>query len=492
MGWHERHRIYIIGAGIAGVSICKELKSKGIFGKVVAFLDDDPAKIGKLIDSVPVIGPLDHISGLINPNPDDEAVIAIPSGTKDQLKRIYSYLKQARFSRIKIIPRISQILEDEAHLIQTREVNPQDLLIRTPHKVNLKQSISYLRNKRVLITGAGGSIGSELSRQLLSAGAQRLYLFGHGENSIYEITRELKLLQEEGVGEKATIVPVLGELQDSDFVSFIINRLKADAVFHTAAHKHVPLLEENPVEAIKNNVFGTRNLVLACLKAEISRFVLISTDKAVEPCNVYGVSKFLAEEIVLEQNKRGRHFMIVRFGNVLGSRGSIVPLFQDQIKKGGPVTVTSPEIARYFMTIPEAASLVLKAAGLDLPTDLLVLDMGQPVNIKELAEKIITFYGFEPERDIKIDIVGLRPGEKMHEKLFAEYEEASPSPFENIMQIRRSEVLKVSLDDLLTQLRPICFLDKANPEAFRNRQLLKNVLSQTIPYYKAGNYEPPY
>ena len=205
---------------------------------------------------------------------------------------------------------------------------------------------------RVLVTGAGGSIGSELCRQLLEGGAERLYLFGHGENSIYEIQRELHLLQEEGVGQKATIVPIIGEMQDRDYLHFILPRTKANVVFHTAAHKHVPLMEANPVEAVKNNVFGTKNIVDASRKAGVERFVLISTDKAVEPSSVYGASKLLAEEIVLREGKGGRHFLVVRFGNVLGSRGSILPLFRRQILKGGPVTVTHPDMRRFFMTIP--------------------------------------------------------------------------------------------------------------------------------------------
>ena len=234
------------------------------------------------------------------------------------------------------MPRLSQVLDAGAHLIQAREIDPEDFLARNPVKVDLRTSLAYVRGRRVLVTGAGGSIGSELCRQLLEGGAERLYLFGHGENSLYEIERELRLLQEEGVGERATIVPILGEIQDREYMAFILRRTRAAVVFHTAAHKHVPLLEGNPIEAVKNNVFGTRNVVDASLKAGVERFVLISTDKAVEPAGVYGASKLLAEEIVLREGRKGRHFLVVRFGNVLGSRGSILPLFRQADPEGRP------------------------------------------------------------------------------------------------------------------------------------------------------------
>ena len=336
MADESRNTIYLVGAGFTGTTIAAEILAKRIFGHVVAFLDDDPAKIGRRIDGIPVLGPIDAAAQVIKTTPADEAIIAIPSATREQLARIFAILRRARFARIRIVPGIAQILDGEAHLIQAREIDPEDFLARSPVRVNLRSSLSYVRGKRVLVTGAGGSIGSELCRQLLEGGAERLYLFGHGENSIYEIQRELHLLQEEGVGQKATIVPIIGEMQDRDYLHFILPRTKANVVFHTAAHKHVPLMEANPVEAVKNNVFGTRNIVDASKKGGVERFVLISTDKAVEPSSVYGASKLLAEEIVLREGKNGRHFLVVRFGNVLGSRGSILPLFRRQILKGGP------------------------------------------------------------------------------------------------------------------------------------------------------------
>jgi FlaA1/EpsC-like NDP-sugar epimerase len=412
-------------------------------------------------------------------NPADEAIIAIPNASREFLKELYIILKKAGFQQIRILPGISQIIEGDAHLIQTRSIDLQDLLGRNPVTINLKQSLSYLRGKRVLVTGAGGSIGSELCRQLLSGGAARLYLLGHGENSIYQIDRELRLLQEEGVGEKAAIVPVIGDLKDSDYVDYILSQLKADAVFHTAAYKHVPMMEENPVAAIENNVLGTENLIKAAVKNGVKRFVHISTDKAVEPVSVYGISKYLCEQMVLDAaSKGGPNFVVVRFGNVLGSRGSIVPLFQQQIEKGGPVTVTHPDVRRFFMTISEACSLVLKTGGVGESGSLYILDMGEPVRIRDLAEQLIRFQGYEPESEIKIEYIGLRPGERLDECLWAKDEEPSETEYSRILRINKKKPLSFDLKKLVEQLRPVCKFDAANPTAYRSVELLKKILKE--------------
>jgi FlaA1/EpsC-like NDP-sugar epimerase len=439
-----------------------------------------------------VLGPIEAAAQALRTTPADEAIIAIPSATHEQLARIYAILRRAKFARIRIVPRISQILDGEAHLIQAREVDPEDFLARSPVRVNLRKSLSYVRAKRVLVTGAGGSIGSELCRQLLEGGAERLYLFGHGENSIYEIQRELRLLQEEGVGEKATIVPIIGEIQDREYLHFIFSRTKANVVFHTAAHKHVPLMEANPVEAVKNNVFGTKNIVDASRASGVERFVLISTDKAVEPHSVYGASKLLAEEIVLREKKNGHHFLVVRFGNVLGSRGSILPLFRRQILKGGPVTVTHPETRRYFMTIPEASSLVLKAGGVGCGGEVYLLDMGESVSIKELAEQMIRFYGFEPGADIPIVYTGLREGEKLLEKLHADSETPEPTEQAGILKLRRKTLINGRITSVLERLRPICFHDPQSPQVFRNRRALRAVLEEVIPGIGPSCDEPEF
>jgi FlaA1/EpsC-like NDP-sugar epimerase len=494
-------RLYIIGAGFAGQTLVNEIKRKAIFGEVVAFLDDDPAKIGRRIDGIPVLGPIRDVAKLLRMNPADEAIIAIPSASSEYLKEIYDVLKKAGFEKIRILPAISQILEGDAHLIQTRSINPQDLLGRTPVAINLKQSLSYLRGKRVLVTGAGGSVGSELCRQLLSGGASRLYLFGHGENSIYQIDKELRLLQEEGVGEKAVLVPVIGDLKDPDYMDYILSRLKADVIFHTAAYKHVPMMEENPVAAVENNLFGTENLVKAAREHGVKRFVHITTDKAVEPVSVYGASKYLCEQLVLNFASEGAggssapNFMVVRFGNVLGSRGSIMPLFRKQIEKGGPVTVTHPEMRRWFMTIPEACSLVLKAGGVGENGGLYLLDMGEPVKIRDLAEQMIKFYGFTPlspsegqktegaaqAHGVKIEYVGLRPGERLDEQLWAKNEIPVKTEFSRILKVDKKGPQTLDLPRLMEKLKPICRFDPHTRELYRSAEALRKTLKEAIP-----------
>ncbi|OHD16492.1 MAG: capsular biosynthesis protein, partial [Spirochaetes bacterium GWB1_59_5] len=459
----ENPRIYIIGAGFAGRAIAREIQEKSVLGTIVAFLDDDAAKVGRHIDGVPVLGPIRDVVKLFARAPADEAIIAIPSASRELLRELYYLLKNAGFSRIRILPDVAQIVEGEAHLVQAREIDPQDLLGRSPVAIGLKKSIAWLSGKRVIVTGAGGSIGSELARQLLSAGVERLYLFGHGENSIYQIDRELRTLQAGGVGVSTAIVPILGELKDAAYMANICKRLKADVVFHAAAYKHVPMMEANTVAAIENNVFGTQNLVDACLASGVKRFVLVSTDKAVEPLCVYGASKYISERIVMEAQHRAgtdEHYMAVRFGNVLGSRGSILPLFMQQVARGGPVTVTHPDASRYFMTIPEACSLVLKAGGVGSGGESYLLDMGEPILIRDLAEQVIRFSGYVPDKDIRIEYIGLRPGERLEEKLFADDEKLERTGFPRINRLQRSGK-PFRLEAALQALRQACFLDEA-------------------------------
>lgn len=479
--------MYIIGAGFAGISIAGDIKRKKIFGKVAAFLDDDKSLIGQEFDGIPVLGPVADIAKIIRCTDSDEAIIAIPSASVERIKEIYETLKSGGFKHIKILPSVSQIVNGTAHLVQARDIDPLDILGRTPVTISLKESLSYLRGKRVCITGAGGSIGSELSRQLLSGGAERLYLFGHGENSIYQIDRELHLLQKEGVGEKATVVPIIGDMKDKDYVDYIVSHTKCDVVFHCAAYKHVPLMEENPVAAIENNVFGTKNLLDACIAHGVRRFVLVSTDKAVSPVSVYGVSKMLCEKLVLsyaDKARDGTSFMFVRFGNVLGSRGSILPLFMEQIKNGGPVTVTDKAMERYFMTIPEACSLVLRTGGVGENGSSYLLDMGQPVKITELAEQIIRFSGFEPYKDIDIVFTGARKGERAIEPLRLPEEEAQKTSYKKIMRLKNTPYAEAHLRSLLEKLHPVCFRTSGEEKKYRNKQYLVSVLSEDVPSLK--------
>lgn len=485
-------KIYIIGAGFAGQMIADEISRKKIFGKVVAFLDDDASLIGTEIDGVPVLGPIDVVAPIISRNARDEAIIAMPSASNERIKAVYDILTTNGFQQIKILPAISQIVDGNAHFVQTREIDPLDILGRTPVTIPLKKSLSYLRGKRVLITGAGGSIGSELSRQLLSGGAERLYLLGHGENSIYLIDKELRMLQREGVGEKATIVPVIGDLKDRNYVNYIVNKLRCDVIFHCAAYKHVPLMQENPVAAIENNVFGTKNLLDAALENKVKRFVLISTDKAVSPVSVYGFSKMLCEKLVLQAASKvdkDSDYMFVRFGNVLGSRGSVLPLFMEQLKAGVPLTVTHPEVKRYFMTIPEACSLVLETGGVGKNGAAYLLDMGEPVKIKDFAEQVIRFSGYEPYKDVDIKFIGLRKGERLDEPLWLNIEEPSPTEYPKILQLKTFP-LEYDLNQLLEKLYPICVYEKNNSEVYRNKNYLIQEIGSVLPeikdYYDAG------
>ena len=487
MNRSDKH-LYIIGAGFAGISIASDIKRKKIFGKVAAFLDNDKSLIGREFDGIPVLGPVADIAKIIRCTDSDEAIIAIPSASVERIKEIYETLKSGGFKHIKILPSVSQIVNGTAHLVQARDIDPLDILGRTPVTISLKESLSYLRGKRVCITGAGGSIGSELSRQLLSGGAERLYLFGHGENSIYQIDRELHLLQKEGVGEKATVVPIIGDMKDKDYVDYIVSHTKCDVVFHCAAYKHVPLMEENPVAAIENNVFGTKNLLDACIAHGVRRFVLVSTDKAVSPVSVYGVSKMLCEKLVLsyaDKARDGKSFMFVRFGNVLGSRGSILPLFMEQIKNGGPVTVTDKAMERYFMTIPEACSLVLRTGGVGENGSSYLLGMGQPVKITELAEQIIRFSGFEPYKDIDIVFTGARKGERAIEPLRLPEEEAQKTSYKKIMRLKNTPYAEAHLRSLLEKLHPVCFRTSGEEKKYRNKQYLMSVLSEDVPSLKA-------
>lgn len=482
--------LYIIGAGFAGQTIADDIKRKKLFGTVAAFLDDDEKLIGTQIDNIPVLGPIANITSLLRCQRQDEAIIAIPSAPTEKIRKIYETLKSSGFTQIKILPGISQVVSGNAHLVQTRQIDPLDILGRTPVTISLKESLSYLRGKRVLITGAGGSIGSELARQLLSGGAERLYLFGHGENSIYQIDRELRILQAEGVGEKAAIVPIIGDMIDKEYTNYIISQTKCDVVFHCAAYKHVPLMEENPVASIANNVFGTKNLLDACLKHNVQRFVLISTDKAVEPVSVYGVSKMLCEKLVLQASRKAlsnQKFMFVRFGNVLGSRGSILPLFMEQIKNGGPITVTSEDMERYFMTIPEACSLVLQAGGVGKNSESYLLDMGERIKIIDLAKQIIKFSGLEPDKDIEIKIIGKRKGERSIEPLWLEEEEPSKTDYSKILILKNLEWTDQHLDSLLNKLHKICFCfenQQADYNIYRNKDLLIKILCDEVPSLK--------
>jgi FlaA1/EpsC-like NDP-sugar epimerase len=434
-------RVLIAGAGEAGTLILRELRANPQTGLIpVGFVDDDPHKQGMLIQRTRVLGSRAAIPRLVRDQQVDQVIIAMPTAPGSAVRGIVDICEQAGV-RARIIPGMYELLSGEAGIGQLRDVQIEDLLRREPVHTDTAQIAALIRGRRVLVTGAGGSIGSELCRQIIRCEPAELITLGHGENSVFDIHNEL--LRSRGAGEQGgggdtlRIMPVIADIRDADRLAAVFTAHRPEIVFHAAAHKHVPLMEDNVEDAVTNNVLGTRRLVEASLAAGVDHFVLVSTDKAVNPSSVMGATKRVAELIVQEAALRtGRAFVAVRFGNVLGSRGSVVPFFQRQIAAGGPVTVTHPDVKRYFMTIPEAVQLVLQAAALGRGGEIFVLDMGAPVRIVDLARDLIRLTGLEPDRDIEIQYTGLRPGEKLFEELFGADEVYGQTRHEKIFVYR--------------------------------------------------------
>ncbi len=422
----EPEHVLIAGAGEAGVLVLRELQANPQAGLIpVGFIDDDPQKHGVLIHRVRVLGGREKIPQLVIERHVEQVIIAMPSAAGRAIREIVTICEAAGV-RARIIPGMYELLSGRVSLKHIRDVQIEDLLRREPVHTDIAGVGDLIRGKRVLVTGAGGSIGAELCRQIIRFAPAELVLLGHGENSIFHIYHELQAISSRGKRPSAksppdtcTLHPVIADIRDADRLATVFAAHRPEIVFHAAAHKHVPLMETNVEDAVTNNVLGTRTLVEASITAGVQCFVLISTDKAVNPTSVMGATKRVAEMIVQDAAARtGRAYVAVRFGNVLGSRGSVVPLFQQQIANGGPVTVTHPEMRRYFMTIPEAVQLVLQAAALGQGGEVFVLDMGEPVRIVDLAEDLIRLSGLEPGRDIEIRFTGVRPGEKLYEELF--------------------------------------------------------------------------
>src|SRR5215208_4479490 len=409
-------RALIIGAGDAGALVVRELqKSPQLNLTPVGFLDDDPAKQRHTIYSVTVIGKVDDLPSIIDLHKVDIVIIAIPSAPGELVRRVNDVCRIKGISS-RTVPGVYELIGGKVSINRLREVDINDLLRREPVRVNDEAVGATLAGKRVLVTGAGGSIGRELCRQIARRNPAELVLLGHGENSIFEIYLELHDDYPD-----LFLSPVIADVRAADRLAQVFEQHQPQVIFHAAAHKHVPLMEVNIVEAVTNNVLGTRNVVQAGLDHKVERFVLISTDKAVRPSSIYGATKRLAEMIVLNAARELRGaFTVVRFGNVLGSRGSIIPIFKQQIARGGPVTITHPEMFRFFMTIPEAVYLVLQAASMENSGETFVLNMGEPIRILSLAEDLIRLSGLEPERDIEITFTGVRPGEKLMEELWDE------------------------------------------------------------------------
>jgi len=410
----KEKRALVIGAGDAGALVVRELqKSPQLNLTPVGFLDDDPAKQRHTIYSVTVIGKVDDLPSIIDLHKVDIVIIAIPSATGQLVRRVNDVCRIKGISS-RTVPGVYELIGGKVSINRLREVDINDLLRREPVRVNDEAVGATLATKRVLVTGAGGSIGSELCRQIARRNPSELVLLGHGENSIFEIFLELHEDYPD-----LLISPIIADVRNPERLAQVFTQHQPQVVFHAAAHKHVPLMEINIVEAITNNVVGTRNVVQAALDHKVERFVLISTDKAVRPASIYGATKRLAEMIVLNAaHESPRAFTVVRFGNVLGSRGSIIPIFKQQILNGGPVTITHPDMFRFFMTIPEAVYLVLQAASMENGGETFVLNMGKPIRILNLAEDLIRLSGLEPDRDIEISYTGIRPGEKLMEELW--------------------------------------------------------------------------
>ena len=421
-------RVMIIGAGDAGELLLREMNNNPRLGYIpVGFVDDDVYKVGFRIHGVEVLGTVSQLSEVLTINPADELIIAIPSASREQIQSIVDRCLDTRIP-FKIIPAIAALRDGTVQMSEVRPVRIEDLLGREPVHLDTSKIRSEIAGRRVLITGAGGSIGAELARQIAEYGPASVGLLERSENGLYLIEQEL--LRKYPTLE---VQSKLCDIRDRKDLAKTFRDVRPELVYHAAAFKHVPMMENNIMHAVHNNVFGT--LAVAELSSEHgAKFVLISTDKAVSPSNIMGATKRLAEKLVLSLNTRGRsNFVAVRFGNVLGSAGSVVPLFQEQIADGGPVTVTHPETTRYFMTIPEAVQLVLQASVLDEARDRIVmLEMGRPVKIAELARNLIRLSGLEPDVDIPIIFTGLRPGEKLHEQLTSDCEETVPTRYEKI------------------------------------------------------------
>lgn len=418
----------VIGAGDAGLAIIKELQSSShLNSKVVCVIDDSKVKKGSRIQGVPIVGGRDKIISAAKKYNVQEIIFAIPTLSMREKSKILNICKETG-CKLRTLPGIYQLINEEVSIAKLREVNIDDLLGREPIQTDIESILGYVKNKVVLVTGGGGSIGSELCRQIAAHEPRQLVVFDIYENSAYDIQQELRLSCP-----NLNLVVLIGSVRNTHRVGQIFRDYKPDIVYHAAAHKHVPLMEDSPNEAIKNNVFGTLNVARAADTYGSKKFILISTDKAVNPTNIMGASKRLCEMIIQGLDKESdTEFVAVRFGNVLGSNGSVIPLFEKQIMAGGPVTVTDKNIIRYFMTIPEAVSLVLQAGAYAKGGEIFVLDMGEPVRIDDLARNLIKLSGYKPDEDIKIVYTGLRPGEKLYEELLMSEEGLTRTQHERI------------------------------------------------------------
>jgi FlaA1/EpsC-like NDP-sugar epimerase len=443
--------VIVVGAGDAAQLMLKEMLRTPALGYTpIGLVDDDPRKRNMRLHGIRVLGTTDDLAHVLRDRRPDEVLIAIPSASGGQRARIVDIARKENVG-VKTLPGLHELIAGDLDLAnQIRPVEVEDLLGREPVEVDLDAIASYVQGKTVLVTGAGGSIGSELCRQIARAEPQRIVMFDQAESALFDIEREL-------VDERrfSACVPVLADVRDRRRLGEVFERYRPDVVFHAAAYKHVPLMEANPLVSVANNVLGTRNVADAAIAQGVERFVLVSTDKALNPYSVYGQTKTLCEWIVGSHGERDdvpTKFVAVRFGNVLNSAGSVIPLFRRQIERGGPVTVTDPEMTRFFMTIPEAVALVIQAGAIGGRGRILVLDMGEPIRILDLARNMIRLSGKEPEVDVPISFIGARPGEKVHEELFAVGETWKPTTHPKIVALDVSAVDRAWLEEKLDEL----------------------------------------
>ena len=464
-------RVMIIGAGDAGRAIIKEiLDSRHLTMKVCCVIDDDCNKEGRYINGIPIIGDRSVILKNVEKYKIDKIILAIPSASKEERREILEICKMTK-CELKMLPGMYQLIDGELNIGKLRDVEITDLLGRDPVRVNLDEIMGYVEQKVIMVTGGGGSIGSELCRQIAMYNPKQLIIFDVYENNAYEIQQELKRHHPE-----LNLVVLIGSVRNTHRMETVFEKYRPDIVYHAAAHKHVPLMEDSPNEAIKNNVFGTYKTAKAASEYGVKRFVLISTDKAVNPTNIMGASKRLCEMIVQSFDKISKtEFVAVRFGNVLGSNGSVIPLFKKQIAEGGPVTVTHKDIIRYFMTIPEAVSLVLQAGAYARGGEIFVLEMGAPVRIDDMARNLIRLSGYTPDVDIKIEYTGLRPGEKLYEELLMA-EEGMKETANKLIHIGKPiEMDEETFFDKLAELKEACYNDDES---------IKEKVQKLVPTYR--------
>lgn len=461
--------LLIIGAGDAGVMIARELVQRGEGGKLLGFVDDDKSKIGRKLLGYGVLGSSDELDEIVRDNGVREIIIAMPSVKGSIIKKAAGKCRGLG-CHVKVLPGLYELIDGKVSVQQLRNIELEDLLRRDSIQLDMEAISSYIENKVVMVTGAGGSIGSELCRQISRAKPAKLILLGRGENSIYEIHQEL--IEKFGADR---YIPVIADIRDAERIDSVFSQYRPQLVFHAAAHKHVPLMEAQPVEAVRNNIFGTRNVARAADKYGVESFVMISTDKAVNPTSVMGASKRLAELVVQDMNRHSNtKFAIVRFGNVLGSRGSVVPLFKKQIAKGGPITITDPEMVRYFMTIPEAAQLVLQAGTFSKGGEVFLLDMGEPVKILDMARDLVELHGLIPDKDIKFVFTGLRPGEKLYEELLTAEEGTQKTCHERIFEAPIGDVATPEMMEKINSL-----------EHEKDTYKILTVIKELIPTYNS-------